>query len=331
MSDTENKTKDQEVPPVQPEAGSEEEAAEDVLSLENLDAVLGAEDPEFFQSLQAIGPDDPEVTRIYEEGVELEYKYSDEKKLWKDAEGVRKLLKTLFPFLPYLIYQWKINSARFRLWRLQKTDQLKIFVKNLGPSTLKVVKTGVQSLSQVISHGFNIFKNYTWQRKVAFVALILGAFSGLFFSFALMSGKMIPQKESLFMTSLQEWSTLTVGFDEESKWEPFYTSTRIERNIFLMNRMVANLKRSENSGANPMAAFEFFVEGTVSDVIVEIKDREPEIEDLFLRVIEEMSFDQISSGEGKKLLGENLKREINKVLSTGQVRHIYYKTAIVKP
>lgn len=80
-----------------------------------------------------------------------------------------------------------------------------------------------------------------------------------------------------------------------------------------------------------MGAFEFFVEGTVNDVIVEIKDREPEIEDLFLRTIEEMNYDQISSGEGKKKLCEILRHEVNKILTKGQVRRIFFKTAIVKP
>lgn len=80
-----------------------------------------------------------------------------------------------------------------------------------------------------------------------------------------------------------------------------------------------------------MAAFEFYVEGTVSEVLVEIKDREYEVEDLFLRTIEEMTYDQLTTPEGKRVLCDRLRREVNKVLTTGFVRRIFIKTAILKP
>ncbi len=91
-----------------------------------------------------------------------------------------------------------------------------------------------------------------------------------------------------------------------------------------MQKMTVNLRRSSESGPNPMGAFEFYVEGAASEVVVEIKDREPEMEDLFSRTIEDMTFDQVASGEGKKLLCDRLRKELNKVLTKGYVRRVFY-------
>lgn len=95
--------------------------------------------------------------------------------------------------------------------------------------------------------------------------------------------------------------------------------------------MTVNIKRSQSSGPNPMASLDFYAEGTASDVMVEIKDREAEVRDLLQRTIEEMSFDQISSGEGKQLLCDKMRKEVNRILTKGKIRKFYIKTALVKP
>lgn len=331
MADSENTTKEQASQAPEDLQDNSEELDGDVLSLESLDAILAEEDPEFLKSLQTIGPDNPNHNKIYEEGVELEYEYAEEKLLWQNATGIRKFVKNIFPFLPYLNYLWKINSARVRLWRIKKVGQLKYFLIHAGPrlksNSLKT-KTNFQNS---LSLGIKTFKAYSWARKISFVFLVTATIGGTIGIQQLLSKNVFKPSEALFMTSLGGWAQTAIPYSQDTVWEPFYSSTRIVQNVFLMQKMVVNLKRSENSESNPMGAFEFFVEGTVNDVIVEIKDREPEIEDLFLRTIEEMNYDQIASGDGKKNLCEVLRRQLNKVLTKGQVRRIYFKTAIVKP
>jgi flagellar basal body-associated protein FliL len=85
------------------------------------------------------------------------------------------------------------------------------------------------------------------------------------------------------------------------------------------------------SGETPMAAFEFFVEGLSSEVLVEMKDREGEMRDLFQRQIEEFSFEQLDTTEGKKLLLERLKKAVNNSLSQGRIRRIFIKNVVLKP
>lgn len=57
--------------PENQEAGHAEESAEELLSLDDLDGMIASEDPEFAESLNSIGPDDPS-SDIYIEGIEPE-------------------------------------------------------------------------------------------------------------------------------------------------------------------------------------------------------------------------------------------------------------------
>jgi flagellar basal body-associated protein FliL len=95
--------------------------------------------------------------------------------------------------------------------------------------------------------------------------------------------------------------------------------------------MVVNIQPSESSGPNPMAAYEFSLEGNSTEVLIEIKDREVELRDLMYRTIEDFTFEQADSPEGKELLTEKLRKEVNMVLTQGKIRKVWIKTAIVKP
>ena len=168
-------------------------------------------------------------------------------------------------------------------------------------------------------------------KKLAFVGLVLVTVIGSVVVFKVITHKLIPPSEELFVSTLEEWSQEKYFYDPKTEVESFYDSTRTQQNMFIIKKMIVNLRRSSTSGPNPMGAFEFFVEGTDSDVVVEIKDREPEVKDLFLRTISDMTFDQISTGEGKQMMNERLRKEINKILTKGKVRRIFIKTAVVKP
>lgn len=80
-----------------------------------------------------------------------------------------------------------------------------------------------------------------------------------------------------------------------------------------------------------MAAFEFYIEGYAPEAIIEFKDREVEFRDLVQRSIEEFTFDQLESGEGKRELCLRLQKVINSKLSTAQLKKVFIKTAIIKP
>lgn len=324
MADTENTTKGEETTSESPED------IEGSLSLDDLDSAIAQEDPEFAASLQNIGPDDPKHV-IYEEGVELEYRPEDELKLWKEAKGWRGKTAKILPFLPRLSYfiKMKRTVARFA-WQKWKASARQN-IKNAPKNFVAWIKVKLASFKGSLASGLGTFKTFSLVKKLLFVGLIIATCVAVLLGYRIATKGLIGPEENLFVGSLAEWSQGQYIYDPAGQQESFYESTRTSQNILLLRKLVANLKRSANSGDNPMGAFEFYVEGTVSEVVIEIKDRESEIEDLFLRTIEETTFDQAASGEGKRLLCDRLRKEVNKVLTTGFVRRIFIKNAIIKP
>ncbi|KHD89878.1 MAG: flagellar protein required for flagellar formation [Bdellovibrio sp. ArHS] len=326
MADNESTTKVED----EKKDNAPEGEAEDVLSLDSLDEIIANEDPEFAKALGEIGPDDP-LNAIYEEGVELEYTLEEEIKLWQRSTGLRQKVFKLLPFLPKISYRIKMKRTVLRLSWIKWKEQAIQNLKNAGPSFLAWSKKKAKGMQAGIGTGLAAFKQFSLVKKLAFVGLILVTGVSAFLIYRTVTKGLIPHEQELFIGSFSEWAQSKYHYDPKAEMESFYDSTRTAQNILLMKKMVVNLKRSSESGPNPMGAFEFYVEGTASEVVVEIKDREPEVEDLFLRTIEETTYDQAASGEGKQLLCERLRKEVNKILTKGYVRRIFIKTAIIKP
>jgi flagellar basal body-associated protein FliL len=309
-----------------PESGHADESAEELLSLEDLDGMIAQEDPDFVNSLVNIGPDDPN-SDIYQEGVESEFTLEDEIRQWKTSTGPRGKLFKVIPALPKYSFKLKMKRIAFRLSLTKWKEQSIAGIKNAGPATLNAIKGAGAS----VQDGLASFKTWNRNQKLAFLGLLVATGVGGFVIYRATTHRLVPAETDLFMGSLQDWSEHGVQYDPKTGVELFYDSTRVSQNIMQLKKMVTNLKRSENSSVNPMGAFEFYLEGTVSEVLVEVKDREPEITDLFLRTISDVSYDQIASAEGKVALCEKLRKNINGVLTTGKIRRVFIKTVIVKP
>lgn len=218
-----------------------------------------------------------------------------------------------------------------RLTWVKFKERTRYRLKNAVPLTLEWLKAKVAELRQGLGGAIASFKAFSLLRKLGLVSLILTTGVAGYLLYSMGTKGLVPRDNELFIRSMSDWATQKYQFDPKREVEPFYDSTRTAQNVFLLQKMVVNLRRSAESSTNPMGAFEFYVEGAASDVVVEIKDREAEVEDLFLRTLEEMTFEQASSGEGKQILCDRLRKEINKILTKGYVRRVFIKTAIIKP
>ena len=305
------------------------EAAEDLMSLDDLDSVIAQTDPEFLNSLGSIGPEIDQ--EIYAEGADLQFSLQDELKLWENDGKLKKLTLKIFPFIPSLSYKLKMKRTALRISFREYRVAFVHGIKNLPKAILGFLKARIASLKHLLSDGMTAFKAYSLKQKMAFVGLVVASILAIVFLQKMFTKGIVPDEKNLFLGSLSEWSQQAYNYDANTQLESFYESTRMTQNILLLRKMIVNIRPSSESGSNPMGAFEFFVEGTVSEVVVEVKDREAEITDLFRRTISEMTFDQISSGEGKQLLCERLRNEMNTVLTKGLVRRVFIKNAIVKP
>jgi flagellar basal body-associated protein FliL len=120
-------------------------------------------------------------------------------------------------------------------------------------------------------------------------------------------------------------------YDPESQSEAFYASPRVKTYSYQLKPIVINLKRKDGSSKNPMGFFEFVLDGSSGDVLVEVKNRETEIVDMVQRVIEGMKYEEIDSQEGKLILKEVLRKELNKILIEGTLRKVQIQSIILKP
>jgi len=312
-------------------AGGSSEEEEGGLSLESLDQVIAEADPQFANKLGDIAPDALGDGKVNLDDLLAEPTAEDEAKRWSEDPGLRGKLTRIFPFLPRLFF--RLHQLRYKFWALFKASKIK--AKNLavaaGPWALARLKASVASIKAGIGAGLGEFKSYSLLKKLGFVVFVVFSVGSLFTVYTIYKKGIVPEKEELFIPSLENWANKKYIYDRRREVETFYDSTRFAQNIVLLPKIVVNIRRSPGSGANPMAAFELYAEGMSAEVVVEMKDREVEVKDLFSRVMEEMTFDQLDSVEGKQLLAEKLRREINRVLTTGLIRRVMIKTAIIKP
>jgi flagellar basal body-associated protein FliL len=137
--------------------------------------------------------------------------------------------------------------------------------------------------------------------------------------------------QDLFIRSLEKIGTPVSEYNPNNEVEPFYDNPRFVKNLVTIDRLIVNLKPSENSSENPMLVVEVTIEGLSTDAIIEIKDRQAEYKDLMARHTEEKKYDELVSAEGKRALTEQYRDLLNANLTQGQVRRVMLKSFILKP
>jgi flagellar basal body-associated protein FliL len=246
---------------------------------------------------------------------------------WHHPLGLRKFIVMILPFLPKL---WDFQYRFFINLHLRRAS-FRILLREAGPRLLQGTKSGGAWALQYSKGRVTAFQKQTRTLKIITVCLILvGALTAAFIYRSFTSG-VLPDDKEYLMASLEEWSVQSFKYDPETEMDSFYDSPRTIQNIMSLPKMVVNLHPSETSGPNPMAALEFFLEGLSPEAIVEVKDREAEIRDLFQRTIEEMTYGELESTEGKQQLAEKLRQALNAHLTKGKIRRVFFKEAVIKP
>ena len=144
-------------------------------------------------------------------------------------------------------------------------------------------------------------------------------------------GQIFPNPKESLITSLDVVANKVVSYEEGIEMEDFNSPLRHQDNTVLFKRFIVSIKRSQQSGTNPMMFFDMYFEGTSNDTAIEMKDREKEVRDRVQRTAEKITFDEIESVEGKKKLKLNIRKDLNAILNNGRVRAVYFRTIIIKP
>ncbi len=288
---------------------------DDLISLEDMEAFIAQNDPEFAKQMETFTPEGG--------GPDLNIEMMDLDQFM--AEDAASSIGARFRRFV------KINRSRIIVFTTILQSNLILFVQEGLPELLKKTKNRVSQRSQSISDGLRRFSFWPAKKKWATFGLIFGVLLTGIFIYLTATKPMILSGPDLFILSLEDSADSVHTYDPAKQSEPFYDSSRASQNIMSLQKIVVNIKRSSQSGPNPMGAFEFYIEGNSPDVMVEIKDREYEVKDLFQRNAEEMTFDQMEAPDGKQLLLEKLRREVNRILTKGRVRKVLFKTVILKP
>lgn len=309
-------------------------AVDEELSDADLDSALEEADPDFLKSINEIGQDKTlslSQILISDEQQAL----NEERDAWEHAGRFRKALFHLVPSvarLSFSIKKWQFLLSSFVLARWVVVKNFIYFLATDGKNkAVGKIKHGIHTVTDRIDDSQRNFRYLHWHLKLAFfgIVVLLGVTS--FFIYRSFTHGVIPTNNELFIPTMERLATQVFEYDPETEVEPFYENLRVAGNILLIPKMVVNLRSSAHSGANPMGAFEFFLDAMAPEVAIEAKDREIEIRDLMQRVTEEFTFDQVESPDGKRLLCDKLRKELNAILTTGKIKRVWIKTAIVKP
>lgn len=310
-------------------------AANRELDVEDIDLFLNRQDPEFARNVTAIAHDKSlraaEIQELDDEAAAL----FEETQKWAQARGWRRFLFRLFPFIPRLTYGARRSMFRIFKFLRGRWIWLKNETHDLVVRSWKGLVHGVKDTRERIRN--RISEERAQLRRMPLrlklllyftMLVIAAAMGGIFLA---LTGRILPSERKLFLWSVNDIATAEYEYEPGVDQEFFYDNLRSMPNLFLFPKIVANIRPSSQSKENPMVAVELFAEAFSPEAMFELKDREPLMRDMAQRVIEDFSFDELESAEGKRRLTQAVARELNRVLSKGQLKGVHIKTIVLKP
>ncbi len=309
-------------------------ALEKDIDDEDIDLFLDQQDPHFKMALDTIGQD-TELVAVDVETDDQAQAYFEEMERWKNSSGIFKLIFRVFPAAPRVTLAAKVYIFKTKRTFTANWIRFKNWSNDFVLRTSMQISTGFKTRRETWSSGskkwLREYKFMSWRIKIQLYLTVLLGIGGITGVYLVYKGEFLPASSDLFIATMEDVSTGTYHYDPAEAPEYFYNNIRSVPNLFLIPKIVTNLKPSSQSGESPMLAVEFFAEGFTPEVIIEMKDREPALRDLAQRTIEDFTFDELESTDGKQKMVFVLMRELNRVLTTGQIKAIRIKTLILKP
>lgn len=304
------------------------------MSTEDIDKVLAEEDPEFLKQLNQVS-EDKNLSLPSIEISDEDQALNDEKDAWAQSGKWGRALYRVFPAVARISLFIKKQKFKFIAFVQDRKVRLKNFLYVLMTNGKEKAKQGIQrqfaAFKESKSKASDRYRYMPVLGKLMVLATLALAVGTSAFIYISLTRGVFRGETNLFTTSLESVADEVYDVNPEDEREPFYDNLRMGNHLFLVPKIVVNLKRTSKSSQTPMGAFEFYIEGTNQDVLIEIKDREVELRDLMYRTLEDFTFEQADSPEGKELICEKLRKEVNLVLTQGKIRKFWIKTAIAKP
>lgn len=201
--------------------------------------------------------------------------------------------------------------------------KIKAIFPKIGKS-LKLVLGGLYAPIQWVLH-------LTGRQKI-YLVLILAALTALcYLSLDFYNQTMHPTKKSLYLLSFKDVQNKEFSFSVDEKREVFFSPAYTPDYVFIIPKVVANIKRSANSSDTPMVFVELIFKASNQETAIEFKDRKVELQDIAARTLEEYDYDTLREQQGLVALRKDIARNVNPILNHGIVIEVLYKTFIIKP
>jgi flagellar FliL protein len=97
--------------------------------------------------------------------------------------------------------------------------------------------------------------------------------------------------------------------------------------IYPLDKFVVNLV---STNANRYLKCKIDLELDSQELQQEIDKKLPAIRDLIIRILSSKTVEEIQTSKGKEKLKEEIKRKINEVLTTGEVRNVYFTEFVIQ-
>ena len=97
--------------------------------------------------------------------------------------------------------------------------------------------------------------------------------------------------------------------------------------IYPLDPFIVNLV---SNNANRYLKCKIDLELDSPDLQQEIDKKLPAIRDLIIRILSSKTVEEIQTAKGKEKLKEEIKRKINEILTTGEVRNVYFTEFVIQ-
>jgi len=97
--------------------------------------------------------------------------------------------------------------------------------------------------------------------------------------------------------------------------------------IYPLDPFIVNLV---SASANRYLKCKIDLELDAPELQQEVDKKLPAIRDLIIRILSSKSVEEIQTAKGKEKLKEEIKRKINSILTTGEIRHVYFTEFVIQ-
>ncbi len=292
----------------------------EALSHEQIDAILIEEDPALATDLEAIRS---VVLDNESSGKALE---TEELANLKDKHGMSFWQRLAFQFL-------KIGSGlrRFKNLILRAAKDSKGVLREIGVRIKVSLVAWIHTRQAAAKKASAWFSSRNTEKKLALVVSIVAIVGLVFVVARTLRGDLLPKSEKAWVANFADHADGTFTYDVNGAFEDFNDPLLHPEFVVLVERIVVNLTRTPEAreSANPMAAFELYLQTDTQDSAIEIKDRNVEIRDAIARSVERMTYPELAEEDGKTKLKLLIRKDLNELLTRGKVRRVFFKTIVL--